>query len=195
VIDTEIKRLLCDIDYTAEIGKIDESERLYEEVERLRGARADLIILAENPSLAAKHTKVCDICGAIQAVNDTEKRNQTHLEGKVHTGFALLRKELDKLIKQKEIHKLYQEVSRKEEKKARDGKHEKSRDRSRDRESRDSRTRRKHEKKHRKRDSDERLRKSRHTRDRYRDRKGSDSGSRSVSRSRSRDRKRRHHRY
>ena len=39
----------------------------------------------------------------MQATNDTEKRNQTHLEGKVHTGFALLRKELEQLKKRKEI--------------------------------------------------------------------------------------------
>jgi hypothetical protein len=58
--------------------------------------------------------KVCDICGAMQAINDTEKRNQTHLEGKVHTGFALLRKELDKLSKQKEIWKIYADAAQKQ---------------------------------------------------------------------------------
>lgn len=151
-----------------------------------------MIILAENPSLAAKHTKVCDICGAIQAVNDTEKRNQTHLEGKVHTGFALLRKELDKLIKQKEIHKLYQEVSRKEERKAREGG---KREKSRDCDSRDSTRKREHKKKHHKRDSDgERQRKSRHH-GHKRSRRDSGSATRSPSRSKSRDRKRSHRRH
>ena len=46
--------------------------------------------------------KVCEICGAMQAINDTEKRTQIHLEGKLHTGFAVLRKELEKLHKRKE---------------------------------------------------------------------------------------------
>jgi len=41
LIDTEIKKLLSDIDYLGEIGRIDESERLYEEVERLKGTRSD----------------------------------------------------------------------------------------------------------------------------------------------------------
>ena len=57
-IDTEVKKLLRDIDYLGEIGRIDESERLYEEVERLKRTREDLVILAENPSLASKHMKV-----------------------------------------------------------------------------------------------------------------------------------------
>ena len=48
------------------------------------------------------YKKVCEICGAMQAINDTEKRTQIHLEGKLHTGFAVLRKELDKLRKRKE---------------------------------------------------------------------------------------------
>jgi RNA-binding protein Luc7-like 2 len=43
-IDVEVKKLLKDIDYLGEIGKIDESERLYEEVERLWRAREDLVI-------------------------------------------------------------------------------------------------------------------------------------------------------
>ena len=38
----------------------------------------------------------------MQAINDTEKRTQIHLEGKLHTGFAVLRKELEKLRKRKE---------------------------------------------------------------------------------------------
>lgn len=35
--------------------------------------------------------KICLICGAIQTINDTEKRIQTHLEGKIHQGFLKLR--------------------------------------------------------------------------------------------------------
>ena len=38
----------------------------------------------------------------MQAINDTEKRTQIHLEGKLHTGFAVLRRELEKLRKRKE---------------------------------------------------------------------------------------------
>lgn len=168
-----------------EIGRIDESERLYEEVERLKGTRADLIILAENPSLAAKHMKVCDICGAMQAINDTEKRNQTHLEGKVHTGFALLRKELDKLKKQKEIYKMYAEAYRKEEKKLKEeGKKERDYSRGRD----DSRDRKKKHKKRNRDDSYERNRDRKH-RHHHKSSKRDRDDSWSRSRSKSRDKK------
>lgn len=43
----------------------------------------------------------------MQAINDTEKRTQIHLEGKLHTGFAVLRKELEKLrIRKEEVKNL-----------------------------------------------------------------------------------------
>jgi hypothetical protein len=40
---------------------------------------------------------LCEICGAKQAINDIEKRNLTHLEGKVHKGFEVIRKEIERL--------------------------------------------------------------------------------------------------
>lgn len=113
-VDTEIKKLLRYVEHLGEIGKIDESEKLTEEIERLKRTKEDLRILADNPTLAAKQMKVCEICGAMQAINDTEIRNQNHLEGKVHTGFALLRTELENLRKRKEILKLYTNAERKE---------------------------------------------------------------------------------
>ena len=63
-----------------------------------------------NPSLADKHMRVCDICGALQAINDTETRNINHLEGKVHTGFAKLRKELKELLTRRDMLRLVEEA-------------------------------------------------------------------------------------
>lgn len=94
-------------EYLGDAGKIEESERVNEEVQNLRRAKEDLITLAENPTMVAKQMKVCEVCGAMQATNDTEKRNQTHLEGKVHTGFLKLRAELAKLERRKEVLKLH----------------------------------------------------------------------------------------
>jgi hypothetical protein len=105
-VDVEIKKLLRDIEQLGEMGKVEEIEKFTEEVERLKGNKEDLQTLAQNPTLAAKHMKVCEICGAMQAINDTETRNQNHLEGKVHTGFAKLRKELVELKNRKQILKL-----------------------------------------------------------------------------------------
>ena len=91
------------VEQLGEMGKIEESERLTDEIDRLKRTKDDLIIMAENPNLAAKQMKVCEICGAMQAINDTEIRNQNHLEGKVHKGFGFLRKEIDRLTKRKEM--------------------------------------------------------------------------------------------
>jgi RNA-binding protein Luc7-like 2 len=120
-LEGEIKRLLQQAEYLGDAGKIEESERVNEEVQNLRRAKEDLTTLAENPTMVAKQMKVCEVCGAMQATNDTEKRNQTHLEGKVHTGFLKLRAELAKLERRKEVSKLHmttQRAIRKEEVKA-----------------------------------------------------------------------------
>lgn len=105
--DNDIKKLVMQAEYLGDAGKLEESERINDEIQKLRRAREDLITIAENPTMMAKQMKVCDICGAMQATNDTEKRNQTHLEGKVHTGFLKLREELQKLIRRKEMLKLH----------------------------------------------------------------------------------------
>jgi hypothetical protein len=42
-----------------------------------------------------KRMKVCEICGAFLVVGDTEKRISSHLEGKQHIGFALIRKTIE----------------------------------------------------------------------------------------------------
>lgn len=111
-LEVEIKRLLQQAEYLGDAGKIEESERVNEEVQKLKRAKEDLVTLAENPTMVAKQMKVCEVCGAMQATNDTEKRNQTHLEGKVHTGFLKLRAELAKLERRREVLKLHATTQR-----------------------------------------------------------------------------------
>jgi len=41
--------------------------------------------------------KVCDICGGLQTASDTDKRMVMHVEGKLHTGYAKIRKVLQEL--------------------------------------------------------------------------------------------------
>eukprot|EP00828_Plagiopyla_frontata_P041922 TRINITY_DN6125_c0_g1_i3.p2 TRINITY_DN6125_c0_g1~~TRINITY_DN6125_c0_g1_i3.p2 ORF type:complete len:158 (-),score=26.01 TRINITY_DN6125_c0_g1_i3:73-546(-) len=43
-----------------------------------------------------------EICGALQAINDTEKRILAHIEGKLHTGFKVLREEQARLLLRRE---------------------------------------------------------------------------------------------
>ena len=91
--------------------------------------------------------KVCEICGALQAINDTEKRTLTHLEGKLHSGFALLRKELDLLKRRKEDIKNITVNPTKEIKRSSSKSYEKKRSRSKKRsKDRRSRSGKKHQK-------------------------------------------------
>lgn len=41
--------------------------------------------------------KVCEICGGLQTASDTDKRMVMHVEGKLHTGYARIRKTLTDL--------------------------------------------------------------------------------------------------
>lgn len=50
------------------------------------------------PPIPEKQMKVCEICGALLVVKDTEKRVINHLEGKQHQGFILIRKTLEEKV-------------------------------------------------------------------------------------------------
>lgn len=188
------------------MGRIEESERVNEEIQKLRSSKEDLRTLAENPTLIAKQMKVCEICGAMQATNDTEKRNQTHLEGKVHTGFSKLRNELEKLKRRREILKIESKahakgqqkkeetkrVEEKAEQQRRDhqdykdrNERKKEKDRKRSRERSKDRHRSKDREKHKDRSKSKDREKRRH-----REEEGSDKG---RSRSRNRDDKKKKH--
>ena len=61
--------------------------------------------------------KICEICGAMQAINDVEKRNLTHLDGKLHKGFETIRKEVERVTNKLETVLLKIEVEKEELKK------------------------------------------------------------------------------
>jgi hypothetical protein len=67
-------------------------EHLKEEKEQLQSG-SNIQILSPQE----KRMKVCEVCGAYLVVGDTEKRIQSHVEGKQHVGFALIRKTLPEL--------------------------------------------------------------------------------------------------
>jgi len=46
--------------------------------------------------------KVCDVCGGLQTAADTDKRMVMHVEGKLHTGYAKIRKVLAELKAKRE---------------------------------------------------------------------------------------------
>jgi len=97
----QIQNLLQKVEDLAESGKIEESQRLIKVVDQLK-AEKELALTHEmnNVSAQEKRMKVCEICGAFLVLGDTEKRVQSHIEGKQHQGYALIRKALEDNKKQ-----------------------------------------------------------------------------------------------
>lgn len=102
LIDLEIKRLIRECEIYGNTGEILECEHKMDEIEKLRVDKDAILSIAENPLLAEKQMKLCEVCGAMQSINDMEKRNLTHLDGKLHIGFARLRKEIENMKKRYE---------------------------------------------------------------------------------------------
>lgn len=90
-----------------EEGKIDESEAVMKEVDKLKIQKGELEALSD-PLLAAQAKmdrnamKVCEVCGGLQTAADTDKRMVMHVEGKLHTGYAKIRKVLAELKAKRE---------------------------------------------------------------------------------------------
>lgn len=84
------------IETLGEEGKVDECQQLMKNVDQLKEEK-EQIIAASNNSISAqeKRMKVCETCGALLVVGDTEKRMASHLEGKQHIGYDLIRKTLE----------------------------------------------------------------------------------------------------
>ncbi len=85
-----------------EEGKIDESEAVMKEVDKLKIQKTELEalsdpLLAQQARIDKNAMKVCDICGGLQTASDTDKRMVMHVEGKLHTGYAKIRKVLQEL--------------------------------------------------------------------------------------------------
>lgn len=85
-----------------EEGKIDESEAVMKEVDKLKIQKTELEalsdpLLAQQARIDKNAMKVCDICGGLQTASDTDKRMVMHVEGKLHKGYAKIRKVLAEL--------------------------------------------------------------------------------------------------
>lgn len=95
-LNEKINYFLEQAEKKGEEGLIDESEELFKEIERMKQEKTDLETQLES-ALSKKQMTVCEICGAMQSATDTDKRLTTHLEGKLHMGFAKIRNLLKEL--------------------------------------------------------------------------------------------------
>ena len=105
-IDKRIDYYLQKAEELGEEGKIEESEALVKEIDRMKVQKQELTTQMEDPlSNREKQMQVCQICGAMQSITDTDKRLNTHLEGKIHIGFLKVRKLLKDLKQEKDEYK------------------------------------------------------------------------------------------
>jgi hypothetical protein len=100
-ISDKIQKILKQIEVLGEEGRVDESQQLMQVIDQLKSEK-ELILLTGgfdgvNKSVMSqdKRMKVCDICGAFLVVGDTDKRISSHLDGKQHIGFAMIRKTIE----------------------------------------------------------------------------------------------------
>jgi RNA-binding protein Luc7-like 2 len=91
------------------------------QIDRLKEQRSEFMMMSEHPLMTKeKQMKVCDVCGAMQSLQDNEKRLQTHVEGKLHTGYLKIREHLDILRRRKLDRKLRQEEGKEMERRQRE---------------------------------------------------------------------------
>ena len=83
-----------------------------EEIEKLKSQKLELQMMADNPHLKEKQMRICEICGGMQSFTDADNRLKTHLEGKLHTGYAQIRKVLAELKQNKEEYRRKKEIEK-----------------------------------------------------------------------------------
>jgi hypothetical protein len=113
LIDIKIQDLLEQAEKFGELGRIDDSQLIMGQIEKLKEQKVELNTMSEYPMMIKeKQMKVCEVCGALQSLQDNEKRLVTHMEGRLHTGYAKIREYLDMIRRKKLDRKLRLEEER-----------------------------------------------------------------------------------
>ncbi|XP_019737022.1 putative RNA-binding protein Luc7-like 1 isoform X2 [Hippocampus comes] len=172
-LNEEIGKLLAKAEQLGAEGNVEESQKVLQEVEKVRSRKKDAEEEYRNSmpasSFQQQKLRVCEVCSAYLGLHDNDRRLADHFGGKLHLGFIQIREKLDQLKKtvvDKQEKRNQDRLKRREEREKEEKM--KKRTRSRSREHKRSRSR-----------------------DRRRRRSRSSSRDKRRSRSRSRDRKRR----
>ncbi|XP_061765174.1 putative RNA-binding protein Luc7-like 1 isoform X1 [Nerophis ophidion] len=183
-LNEEIGKLLAKAEQLGAEGNVDESQKVLQEVEKVRSRKKDAEEEYRNSmpasSFQQQKLRVCEVCSAYLGLHDNDRRLADHFGGKLHLGFILIREKLDQLKKtvvDKQEQRNQDRLKRREEREKEEKMKKRTRSRSRESGSRDRRRRR----------SRSTSRDKRRSRSRSRERKR-----RHRSRSRSRSRGHRH---
>lgn len=90
--EEKMKKLLEQIECLGEEGKVDEAQALMKKVDLLNAEKTALVA-NERGLLSSQEKKMalCEICGSFLVANDAAERTQSHVSGKQHMGFGLVR--------------------------------------------------------------------------------------------------------
>ncbi|KAF3433148.1 hypothetical protein FNV43_RR24250 [Rhamnella rubrinervis] len=95
VLEEKIKSLLEQVEALGEAGKVDEAEALMRKVDVLNAEKTALTQLPQNDKVLMlaqeKKMALCEICGSFLVANDAAERTQSHVTGKQHIGYGMVR--------------------------------------------------------------------------------------------------------
>ncbi|KAK9148197.1 hypothetical protein Scep_006954 [Stephania cephalantha] len=119
VLEEKIQKLLEQVETLGEAGKVDEAEALMRKVDALNAEKAAFTLQPQNDKLLMTQEKkmaLCEICGSFLVANDAAERTQSHVSGKQHIGYGMVRdfisefkaakekaREEEKVAKEKEV--------------------------------------------------------------------------------------------
>ncbi|XP_010919543.1 uncharacterized protein [Elaeis guineensis] len=94
VLEEKIKKLLEQVETLGESGKVDEAEALMRKVDMLNNEKTALTQSSNDKVMMLPQEKkmaLCEICGSFLVANDAAERTQSHVTGKQHVGYGLVR--------------------------------------------------------------------------------------------------------
>ncbi|KAG2715616.1 hypothetical protein I3843_03G088600 [Carya illinoinensis] len=154
LLEEKIKNLLEQVEALGEAGKVDEAEALMRKVEMLNAEKTALTQEPQNDKVLMlaqeKKMALCETCGSFLVANDAAERTQSHVTGKQHIGYGMVRdfiaeykeakekaREEERLAREKEAEERRKQREKDNERRSgsgdRDRYHDRDRDRERDR--------------------------------------------------------------
>ncbi|OWM75695.1 luc7-like protein 3 [Punica granatum] len=141
VLEEKIKNLLEQVEALGESGKVDEAEALMRKVEMLNTEKTALTQPTQNEKVLMltqeKKMALCEICGSFLVANDAAERVQSHITGKQHVGYGMVRDFIAEYKEAKEKRREEERQAREKEAEERRKQRDKEHDNQRRSESRD----------------------------------------------------------
>ena len=97
VLENQLKELITKVEKAGLQGRVVEAQDLNIQVEKVKFELEKAHEEASPFMRQEKKMEVCDICGALLVMNDTQRRLDSHFEGRQHNGWVQIRETVDAL--------------------------------------------------------------------------------------------------